>query len=35
MEEVIEMSDGSDHTECFHHDLSDRVVAEGYDEGDS
>jgi len=37
MEEVIELSDSSDDTERFHHDLSNRDdwVAEGYDGGDS
>jgi len=37
MDEVIELSDSSDDTEVFHHDLSDRDewVAEGYSGGDS
>jgi len=37
MDEVIELSDGSDDTEIFYHDLSDRDewVAEGYSGGDS
>jgi len=37
MDEVIELSDISDDTETFHHDLSDRGewVAEGYSGGDS
>nr|XP_036677986.1 uncharacterized protein LOC118879112 [Drosophila suzukii] len=37
MDKVIELSDSSDDTEIFHHDLSDRDewVAEGYSGGDS
>jgi len=37
MDEVIELSDSSDDTEVFHHDLSDRDewVAEGYSGGES
>jgi len=37
MNEVIELSDGSDDTEIFYHDLSDRDewVTEGYSGGDS